>query len=184
MLNLPIFMKSFGVGGLMLFSTSVNMYRKRRTIVMSNEYRNNLVPFASEEGRQQQLVERYRQRQEIQKRSVPATGRPEHEPGDIRTWWGGKRESAALQRHHARMDGAYYAARQAAYTQEAVMSLEYFGFTTAVQTIAAEERELLTTDPKSLTGQIAEQMLLDSAERIRMASTEIQEDFRRKSLGS
>ena len=53
-----------------------------------------------------------------------------------------------------------------------------------MHTVAAEERELLETDPNSLTGQIAEQMLLDSADRIRVASTDIQEEFRRKSLGS
>jgi hypothetical protein len=151
---------------------------------MNEEYRDNLVQFTSEEGRQHQLIERYRQRQEIQKRSVPAPGRPEHESGDLRTWWGGRRESSALQRHHAQMDGIYYAARQAAYTQEAYMSLEYYGFTAAVRTIAVEERELLMTDQNSLTGQIAEQMLLDSAERIRVSSTEIQENFRRKSLNS
>jgi hypothetical protein len=81
------------------------------------------------------------------------------------------------------MDGIYYAARQAAYTQESALALEYYGFATAMRTIAAEEQELLTTDPNSLTGQIAEQMLLDSAERIRIASTDIQTDFRRKTLG-
>jgi hypothetical protein len=150
----------------------------------SNEYREKLLPFTSGGERQQQLVERYRQRQEMQRHSIPEPSRPEHEPGDIRTWWGGRRESTALQRHHTRMDGIYYAARQAAYTQESVMALEYYGFTTAMRTIAAEEQDLLTTDPNSLTGQIAEQMLLDSAERIRVASTDIQEDFRRKSLGS
>lgn len=150
----------------------------------NNEYSDNLLPFPSGEDRQQQLIERYRKRQELQRHRVPVPRRPEHEPGDIRTWWGGRRESAALQRHHTHMDGIYHAARQAAYTQESVMALEYYGFKTAVQTIAAEEGELLTTDPNSLTGQIAEQMLLDSAERIRVASTDIQEDFRRKSLGS
>jgi hypothetical protein len=150
----------------------------------NNEYREKVLPFSTGEDRHQQLIERYRQRLEMQRRSVPAPSRPEHEPGDIRTWWGGRRESTVLQRHHARMDGIYYAGRQAAYTQESVMALEYYGFTTAMRTIAAEEQELLTTDPNSLTGQIAEQMLLDSAERIRVASTEIQEDFRHKTLGS
>lgn len=151
---------------------------------MSNEYHDKLQPFVSEEERQQQLQERYRQRQEIQRRNIPVPSRPEREPADIRTWWGGRRESTALQRHHARMDGIYHAARQAAYTQEWVMALEYYGFNTAVRTVAAEERELLETNPNSLTGQIAEQMLLDSADRIRTASTDIQEDFRRKTLGS
>ena len=151
---------------------------------MSNEYRDKLMPFPSEEERQQQLVERYHQRQEMQRRNIPVPGRPEHEPADLRTWWGGRRNSAALQRHHARIDGIYHAAKQAGYTQESVMALEYFGFSTAMRAIAAEERELMTTDPNSLTGQIAEQMLLDSAERIRIASTDIQEDFRRKTLGS
>lgn len=150
----------------------------------SNEYPEKVLPFTSEEERQRQLVERYRQRQEMQRRSVTAPSRPEHEPGDIRTWWGGRRESAALQRHHSLMDGIYYAARQSAYTQESVMALEYYGFITAMRTIAAEEQELLTTDPHSLTGQIAEQMVLDSAERIRVASTDIQESFRHKALGS
>ena len=142
------------------------------------------MPFPSEEERQSQLVEHYRQRQEMQRRSIPVPSRPEHEPADIRTWWGGKRESTALQRHHAKIDGIYYTARQAAYTQDSVMALEYHGFTTAMLTIAAEERELMTTDRNSLTAQIAEQMLLDSADRIRVASTDIQEDFRRKTLGS
>jgi hypothetical protein len=151
---------------------------------MNKEYRDNVLAFAPEEERKQQLVERYRQRQEIQQRTVPVPSRPEREPGDIRTWWGGRRESAALQRHHARMDGIYHAARQAGYTQESMMALEYYGFTSAMRTIAAEERELMTTDPSSLTGQIAEQMLLDSAERIRIGTTDIQEDFRRKALGN
>ncbi|MGZ3616273.1 MAG: hypothetical protein ACXWOL_05290 [Ktedonobacteraceae bacterium] len=151
---------------------------------MTNEYNDKLQPFPTEEERQEQLLQRYRQRQEMQRRTIPVPGRPEREPGDIRTWWGGKRESSALQRHHARMDGIYHAARQAGYTQEWVLALEYFGFATAMRTVAAEERELLETDPNSLTGQIAEQMLLDSADRIRIASTDIQEDFRRKTLGS
>ncbi len=150
----------------------------------NDEYRENMLPFTTGQDRQQQLIERYRQRQEMQRRSVPAPSRPEHEPGDIRTWWGGRRESTALQRHHARMDGIYYVARQAAYTLESVMALEYYSVTIATQTIAAEEQELLMTDPNSLTGEIAEQMLLDSAERIRLASTEIQENFRRKTLGA
>lgn len=150
----------------------------------NNEYREKVLPFSSEEDRQQQLVERYRQRQETQRRSVTTPNRPEREPGDIRTWWGVRRESVGLQRHHTRMDGIYYAARQASYTQESVMALEYYGFTTAMRTIAAEEQELLMTDPNSLTGQIAEQMLLDSAERIRVASTDIQQDFRHKAFGS
>jgi hypothetical protein len=149
-----------------------------------NEYSEDVLPSIAKNGRQQRLVERYRQLQELQRRSVPASSHPEREPGDIRTWLGLRRESPALQRHHARMDGIYYAARQAGYTLESVMALEYYSFTTAMHTIAAEERELLTTDPESLTGQIAEQMLLDSAERIRTASTEIQENFRRKTLGS
>ena len=149
---------------------------------MSKEYQDNLAPFAPEDQRQPQLVERYRQRQEIQRRGVPTPSRPEREPGDVRTWWGGRRESTALQQHHAHMNGIYYAARQAASTQEAVVALEYYAFTTAMQTVAAEERELLTTDPNSLTSQVGEQLLLDSVERIRVASTEIQENFRYKSL--
>ncbi len=151
---------------------------------MSNEYRDKLLPFISEDERKQQLIERYRQHQGMQRRSIPAPIRPERAAADRRTWWGARRESPALQRHHARMDGIYYAARQASYTQESVIALEYYGFNTALRTIAAEECELLGTDPNSLSGQIAEQMLLDSAERIRMASTEIQQDFRRKTLGS
>jgi hypothetical protein len=151
---------------------------------MNNEYRDKLLPFVSEDKRKQHLIERYRQSQEIQRRGIPAPSRPERAPADIRTWWGVRRESAGLQRHHARMDGIYYAARQASYTQESVMALEYYGFNAAMRTIAAQERELMETDPNSLSCQIAEQMLLDSAERIRMASTEIQEAFRRKTLGS
>ena len=89
---------------------------------MSREYNEELQPFVSNEERQQQLSECYRQRLEIQRRSIPSPIRPEHEPGDIRTWWGGRRESTALQRHHARMDGIYQAARQASYTQEWVMA--------------------------------------------------------------
>ncbi len=149
---------------------------------MNSEYQDNSAMYAPVDQRQPQLIERYRQRQELQRRSVPSPGRPEHEPGDIRTWWGGKRESAALQRHHARIDGIYHAAKQAAYTQEAVIALEYHAFTSAMHTVAAEERELLTTVTNSLTSEVAEQMLLDSVERIRVASTEIQEDFRRRSL--
>jgi hypothetical protein len=153
---------------------------------MSEEYRglDKVQPYVSEAERQQQLVDRYRERQKMQLRNVPAPGRPEHEAGDIRTWWGGKRESPALQRHHGRMDGIYYAARQAAYVQESVLALEYYGFVTSVRTIEAEQQELSATDPNSLAGQIAEEMLLDSAERIRLASTDIQSDFRRKTLGS
>jgi hypothetical protein len=150
---------------------------------MSNEYQDNLTTFASEDPRQPQMIERYRQRQEMQRHRVPTPSRPEREPGDIRTWWGGRRESIVLQQHHARMNGIYYAARQAASTQESVVALEYYAFSTAIQTVAAEERELLTTDPNSLTSQVGEQLLLDSVERIRVASTEIQENFRRKSLG-
>jgi len=148
---------------------------------MNNEYEGNQTMFTQDE-RQPQLIERYRQRQEIQRRRVPTPSRPEREPGDIRTWWGGRRESTALQQHQARMNGIYYAARQAASTQESAMALEYYTFTTAMQTVAAEERELLTSDPDSLTSQVGEQLLLDSVERIRTASTEIQESFRRKAL--
>lgn len=153
---------------------------------MNEEYRSRdkVLPYVTDAERQQQLVDRYRERQQMQLRNVPAPVRPEHEAGDMRTWWGGRRESMPLQRHHGRMDGIYYAARQAAYTQESALALEYYGFATAMRTIAAEEQELLTTDPDSLTGQIAEQMLLDSAERIRITSTEIQTNFRRKTLGS
>lgn len=149
---------------------------------MNNEYRDNIAAFAPDDQRQPQLIERYRQRQEMQRRRVPSPGRPEREQGDVRTWWGGRRESAALQQHHARMNGIYYAARQAASTQESVVALEYYAFSTAMQTVAAEERELLTTNPNSLTNSVGEQLLLDSVERIRVASTEIQENFRRKSL--
>ena len=153
---------------------------------MNEEYRGDdkVLPYVSEAERQQQLVDRYRERQKMQLRNVPAPGRPEHEAGDMRTWWGGRRQSPALQRHHGRMDGIYYAARQAAYVQESVLALEYYGFVTSVRTIEAEQQELSTTDPNSLAGQIAEEMLLDSAERIRLASTDIQSDFRRKTLGS
>jgi hypothetical protein len=153
---------------------------------MNEEYRGDdkVLPYVSEAERQQQLVDRYRERQKMQLRNVPAPGRPEHEDGDIRTWWGGRRESPALQRHHGHMDGIYYAARQAAYVQESVLALEYYGFVTSVRTIEAEQQELSATDPNSLAGQIAEEMLLDSAERIRLASTDIQTDFRRKTLGS
>jgi hypothetical protein len=153
---------------------------------MNEEYRglDKVQPYVSEAERQQQLVDRYRERQKMQLRNVPAPGRPEHEAGDIRTWWGGRRQSSALQRHHGRMDGIYYAARQAAYVQESVLALEYYGFVTSVRTIEAEQQELSTTDPNTLAGQIAEEMLMDSAERIRIASTDIQTDFRRKTLGS
>ena len=154
---------------------------------MNEEYRDldKMQPYVPAEAeRQQQLVSRYHERQRMQLRQVPAAGRPEREVGDIRTWWGGRRESPALQRHHGRMDGIYYATRQAAYVQESALALEYYGVVTAIRTIAAEEQEILATDPNSLTAQIAEQMLFDSAERIRTATTDIQADFRRKTLGS
>lgn len=149
---------------------------------MNNEYQDNLSMFALEDQRQPQLIERYRQRQEVQRRRVPTQSRPAREQGDIRTWWGGRRESTALQQHHARIDSIYHAAQQAAYTQEAVMGLEYHAFTSALQTVAAEERELLSAPTNSLASEVGEQMLLDSVERIRVASTEIQEDFRRRTL--
>jgi len=147
------------------------------------EYRDKALPYITDTERQQQLVERHRHGQKMQPHTVHTPGRPEHEPGDIRAWWGGKRESLLLQRHHARMDGIYYAARQAAYIQEAMLALDYHSYVSSTRTIAAEEQELMTTDPNSLTAQVAEQMLLDSVERIRIATNDIQADFRRRTIG-
>lgn len=148
---------------------------------MNNDYQDSQPMFAQDE-RQPQMIELYRQRQEIQRRRVPVPTRPEREPGDIRTWWGRRRESTALQQHHAQLDKVYYATRQAVTTQEAAMALEYHSVATAIQTVAAEEHELLKTDPDSLTSQVGQQLILDSVERIRTVSTEIQENFRRKAL--
>ncbi len=132
--------------------------------------------------RQQQLVERYRQRREAQTRAVTLPDRPQRLPADERSWWGGERESLALTKHHEAMDRVHHSMREAHYTQQAMTALEYTGFNSGLRTVAAEESDLLQTTPNSVAAEFAQELLIDSSQRIRLGITAIQEEFLGKAL--
>jgi hypothetical protein len=151
---------------------------------VSEAYDNNVIDYLpAREARQHDIVRRYEDRQQLAQRAVPKPSRPTREPPDESTWWGGRRESQALQRHNAQMNAIARAGDQAEYTQDWAMRLEFHGLKTAIHTVAAGESELMRTEPGSLHEYIGQQLLLDMAERIRHDVTDIQEEFRRRALG-
>ena len=143
-----------------------------------------VIEFVRANDRQANLVDRYHQRQDLQQRSVPGPQRPDLEPADQRTWWGGRRESATVQRHNRQLAEAYLATERADYVRKATFALEYGAVREGIGLVAAEEAELMQTTPGSLAETIGQQLVLDSVERSRRAVTDIMEKHRETALGN
>ena len=151
----------------------------------ANRAEDQVIEVVQAGDRRQGLIQRYRQRQEVQQRTVAVPGRPQEEAGDVEAWGGlRRRKSAELRRHQAQMQETYRAAQRANYAREWGLALEVHGVQTSIRAIEMEEQELMRTHPQSLGAEIGEQLVLDSAARIRDMNTEAQESFRRKAFGN
>lgn len=117
--------------------------------------------------RQQGLLTQLAQRQQGAQRGMVLPARPELEPADERTWWGGRRYSPTVKAHNRRSVESHLTAVRADYAQAAIVGLEYRGLARGLQTVAAVEGVYQRyAVPGSLCEAVGGAMLLDSVERI------------------
>ncbi len=129
------------------------------------------------------LAERFRSRQALQQRTISAPRRPEEEPGIERAWGGlMRRKSAEQKRHEAWLREQHWNGTEADYARSWGLALEVSGVRDSIQAVNMEEQELRSVHPHSLAAAIGQELILDSAARIRDLNTEANAFFRRKAF--
>ena len=99
------------------------------------------------------------------------------------TWFGGRKASAAVQKHNKQLDAIEFAEVESEFALKQGLRLEYVGVDASSQTLVGEVGVLHGLQANSFEAVVTQGLVLDSVDRIRRLVSDASEHFRRRALG-
>jgi hypothetical protein len=135
---------------------------------------------ADSSGRQDELGDRYRDRQRARPPSL-SPRKPNRAAADVPGFFG-RKESPAVRAFNQAVDKIDWERQRNQFVLQSGLALELISVKESIGTVAAEAEIVLDLPRNSLEGIVGEQICLDSVERIRALATDVNESFRREVL--
>lgn len=135
-------------------------------------------------GQRYALAEQYRQRQGLPAHSPLPPREPSYAPADQKSWLGRPKESAAVKAHNAQLQQMYLTKERTDYAQAIAAHIEYRGFGQAVVAAGAMENLMLRYDPNSLTFAFSGTLAMDTLDRLRTGTADINDTARSRLISN